>query len=76
MDMNKSSKFQNAITTRILLMLKIRTTLQFLKVNASIQVASILIQLEIVITFKFKFNDVKNNYQMSIESLGAEILNK
>ena len=76
MDMNKSSKFQNAITTRILLMLKIRTTIQFLMVNASIQIASILIQLEIVITFKFKFNDVKNNYQMIIESLGAEILNK
>ena len=76
MDMHKSSKFQNAITARILLMLKIKTTIQLLMVNASIQVASILIQLEIVIAFKFKFNDVKNNCQMSIESLGAEILNK
>ena len=57
-------------------MLKTRKTILLLMVNASIQVASILIQLEIAITFKFKFNVVKNNYQMSIGSLGAEINNK
>ena len=57
-------------------MLKTKKTILLLMVNASIQVASILIQLEIAITFKFKFNVVKNNYQMSIGSLGAELNNK
>ena len=76
MDMHKSSKFQNAITARILSMLKTKKTILLLMVNALIQVASILIQLEIAITFKFKFNVVKNNYQMSIGSLGAELNNK
>ena len=57
-------------------MLKTRKTILLLMVNASIQVASILIQLEIAITFKFKFNVVKNKCQMSIGSLGAEINNK